>query len=193
MHQYTTAPDIDPDASLIAAMAAGNMQALDELYARHAAGLLAFLQARLNNRQLAEEVLQDTMLAAWNNAANFRGDSSVKTWLLVIARNRAINTQRRQRPQLVDVDAVYDLASSDTGPFEAVAREFDRLAVREALLHLRPDQREILILFFFQQLSGPEIAEVLNISVGTVKSRLHRAKEALRRTMTLWEGNSGEQ
>jgi RNA polymerase sigma-70 factor, ECF subfamily len=192
MHQYQTAPETDPDASLITAMATGNMQALDELYARHASGLLAFLQARLNNRQLAEEVLQDTMLAAWNNAANFRGDSSVKTWLLVIARNRAINTQRKQRPQLVDVDKVYDLASTDTGPYEAVAREFDRSAVRDALQDLKPEQREILVLFFFQQLTGPEIADVLNISVGTVKSRLHRAKEALRRTMTLREGNAGE-
>lgn len=190
MHQYERATVQDPDASLISAIATGNMQALDDLYARHASGLLAFLHARLRNRQLAEEVLQDTMMAVWNNAAKFRGESSVKTWLLVIARNRAINAQRRNRPQLVDVDAVYDLASTDTGPFEQVAREFDRSAVREALAHLKPDQREILVLFFFEQLSGPEIAEVLDISVGTVKSRLHRAKEALRRVMVLHEGGS---
>ena len=190
MQQYQPAPRQDPDAALISAMAAGSTQALDELYARHAAGLLSFLQARLSNRQLAEEVLQDTMLAAWNNAENFRGDSSVKTWLLVIARNRAINTQRRTRPQLVDVDAVYDLASSDTGPFEAVAREFDRSTVREALYNLKPDQREILTLFFFQHLSGPEIAEVLGISTGTVKSRLHRAKESLKRVMMMQQGGT---
>lgn len=190
MQQYPSAPTQDSDAALIDAMAAGSTEALDELYARHASGLLGFLQARLSNRQLAEEVLQDTMLAAWNNADKFRGDSSVKTWLLVIARNRAINTQRRQRPQLVDVEAVYDLASTDTGPFEAVAREFDRSAVRDALKHLKPEQREILVLFFFQHLSGPEIAEVLEISSGTVKSRLHRAKEALKRVMMMHEGGT---
>lgn len=190
MQQYQTAPVEDPDSSLISEIATGNTQALDELYARHASGLLGFLYARLNNRQLAEEVLQDTMLAAWNNAGNFRGESTVKTWLLVIARNRAINAQRRQRPQLVDVDAVYDLASTDTGPFEAVAREFDRSAVREALGMLKPEQREILVLFFFHQFSGPEIAETLEISVGTVKSRLHRAKEALRRVLLMREGGN---
>lgn len=188
MQQQWSTPNEDPDGGLIAAMAAGNTQALDELYARYGGQILAFLVARLNNRVVAEEVLQDTMLAAWNNAANFRGESSVKTWLLVIARNRAINTQRRYQPQMVDVEAAYDLASADTGPFEAVAREFDKALVRDALEHLKPEQREILVLFFFQHLSGPEIAEVLGISIGTVKSRLHRAKEALRRTIMMQEG-----
>ncbi len=188
MQQPWSTSNDDPDVGLIAAMAAGNTQALDDLYGRYGGQILAFLIARLNNQAIAEEVLQDTMLAAWNNAASFRGDSSVKTWLLVIARNRAINTQRRYQPQWVDMEAVYDLASSDTSPHEAVEREFDKARVREALEHLSPDQREILVLFFFQHLTGPEIAEVLDISAGTVKSRLHRAKEALRRTMLMQEG-----
>lgn len=171
----------DPDLPLIQGMASGNAQALDELYARHGSALLGFLIARLSDRALAEEVLQDVMLAAWKNAGKFRGESSVRTWLLVIARNRAINAQRRYSPTLVSLTAVGDsLHSTDTGPFEAVAREFDREAVREALKHLPPSHREILTLFFYNHLSGPEIAEVLDIAEGTVKSRLHRAKEALR-------------
>ncbi len=192
MQQSWSTSRADPDVGLIDAMAAGDTQALDQLYERYGGQILAFLMARLNNRALAEEVLQDTMLAAWRNAAQFRGESSVKTWLLVIARNRAINTQRRYQPQLVDVDAAYDLASSDTGPQELVEREFDKARVRAALEHLSPDQREVLVLFFFQQLTGPEIAEVLNISIGTVKSRLHRAKEALRRMILMQEGGFNE-
>jgi RNA polymerase sigma-70 factor (ECF subfamily) len=168
-------------------MAAGDVRALDELYARHGPAILSFLVARLSDRQLAEEVLQDVMLAVWNNAASFRAESSVRTWLLVIARNRAINARRRYRPQLVSLADAPELHSNDTGPFEAVAREFDRTAVREALQHLTPDHREILTLFFYHQLSGPEIAEVLNINTGTVKSRLHRAKEALRRLLVTKE------
>lgn len=188
MQQPWSTHNEDPDVGLIAAMAAGNTEALDDLYARYGGQIFAFLMARLNNQTVAEEVLQDTMLAAWNHAASFRGESSVKTWLLVIARNRAINTQRRYQPQWVDMEAVYDLASSDTGPYEAVEREFDKARVRQALAHLSPDQREILTLFFYEHLTGPEIAEVLNISAGTVKSRLHRAKEALRRTILMQEG-----
>ncbi|NDJ85789.1 MAG: sigma-70 family RNA polymerase sigma factor [Chloroflexi bacterium] len=179
---------IDPDRQLVQAMSQGDARALDELYARHGPGVLSFLVSRLSDRQLAEEVLQDVMLAAWKNADGFRGESSVRTWLLVIARNRAINARRRYAPTLVSVDTVFNLQSTDTGPFEAVAREFDKAAVRDAIGYLEPDQREILTLFFYHQLSGPEIAEVLEINPGTVKSRLHRAKEALRRTMMLREG-----
>ncbi len=173
----------DPDMKTIQAMAAGDARALDDLYAQHGPGLLSYLVARLSNRPLAEEVLQDVMLAAWTHASNFRGDSSVRTWLLVIARNRAINAQRRYAPTLVTLSDTNDIRSPDTGPFEAVAREFDRKAVRDALRHLPDNHREILVLFFYHQLSGPEIAQVLEISPGTVKSRLHRAKESLRRIL----------
>ncbi len=174
---------LDPDLPLVQAIAAGETRALDELYARRGPGLLSFLVARLSDRTLAEEVLQDVMLAVWNHADSFRGESSVRTWLLVIARNRAINARRRKRPALVSLSDAPDLPSADTGPFEAVARKFDQSTVRQALQHLPPDHRELLVLFFFHQLSGPEIAEVLAIKIGTVKSRLHRAKESLRRIL----------
>lgn len=177
----------DPDSTLLQKISAGDSQALDELYTRHGPGLLGFLVARLSDRELAEEVLQDVMLAVWNNAGSFRGESSVRTWLLVIARNRAINVRRRQAPEIVSISDDFDLPSSDTGPFEAVSRQFTYSAVRDALQYLAPEHREILTLFFFHELSGPEIAQVLDISAGTVKSRLHRAKEALRRILVLRE------
>lgn len=181
------------DLELVRAMAQGDMHGLDQLYALHGPSILSFLTARLGNRELAEEVLQDVMLAAWKNAATFRGESSVRTWLLVIARNRAINAQRRYTPTMVSLADSPDIHSTDTGPYEAVARDFERSAVRQALEHLPDLHREILVLFFYHQLSGNEIAEVLDISVGTVKSRLHRAKEALKRIMmTQQEGTDAQ-
>jgi len=173
----------DPDHAVIQAMAAGNAAALDELYARYGPGILNFLVARLNNRQLAEEVLQDVMLAAWKSAPIFRGESKVLTWLLTIARNRAINTQRKNRPTLVEFSDEIKLQSADTGPLEAIVKTDRYEAVREALKLLPDGQREVLVLVFFQQLTGVEVAEVLGISVGTVKSRLFRAKELLRRAL----------
>jgi RNA polymerase sigma-70 factor (ECF subfamily) len=86
----------DPDLCLVRAMAEGDTHALDQLYARHGPGLLVFLVGQLGDRQVAEEVLQDVMLVAWQGAAAFRGDSRVHTWLLVIARHRAINLLRRK-------------------------------------------------------------------------------------------------
>lgn len=159
------------------------MTALDELYARCGSAILGYLVAKLGDRELAEEVLQDVMLSAWKSAAGFRGDSKVFTWLLSIARNRAINTYRKRKPSVVALDDVFDLHGNDTGPLEQVERNDLRTAVARALRHLPETQREVLILVFYHQLTGPEVATVLDISVGTVKSRLHRAKQALRQVL----------
>ncbi len=175
--------EYDDDLRLVRSMAAGNVNALDDLYAKHGSAILGFLISRLSERQLAEEILQDVMLAAWKYADSFREESSVRTWLLTIARNRAINARRRKTPTVVSFSDTYDPPSFDTGPVERMERESDRTAVRHALDKLPDTHREILVLVFYHQLSGPEIAEVLDISVGTVKSRLHRAKESLRRVL----------
>lgn len=173
----------DPDEALIQGMAAGDEHALDELYARHGGAVLSFLTARMGDRQQAEEVLQDVMLAAWNNAPDFRGESKVRTWLLAIARNRAINAQRGKKFTLTPLNAVFELPSADTGPLERIERKAQHMTLREAIRHLPEAQREILVLVFFHQLSGPEVADLLGISIGTVKSRLHRAKDALRHAL----------
>lgn len=170
----------DPDWALVRAMADGDVRALNEIYARYGPLLLSFLNARLPTRQLAEEVLQDVMLAVWDNAHRFEARSKVKTWLLVIARNRAINATRRKKLALIDISKVFDLRSDDTGPVEVVSRQEIQDKVRTAIKKLPEGQREVLVLVFYHQLTGPEVAEVLDISEGTVKSRLHRAKETLR-------------
>jgi RNA polymerase sigma-70 factor, ECF subfamily len=175
--------DYDPDAPLIRSIANGDMRALNELYARHGANILSYLSSFLNDRQLAEEVLQDVMMAVWNHADQFRGDSKVRTWLLTIARNRAINTRRRNAPHLVQFDDALDMDAGDTTPLEKVERKHRSEQMREALNRLPPAYQEILLLVFYHQLSGVEVAEVLGISTGTVKSRLHRAKELLRRVL----------
>ena len=185
MSQDILAPPMqhDPDTLLVQGMAQGNAHALDELYARRGPGILSFLVAHLGDHNLAEEVLQDVMLAAWNHAASFRGDSSVRTWLLVIARNRAMNTYRKRKLPLVTLDDAFGVFGQDTGPLEKIERKGNEHRVREAVSQLPLPQREVLVLVFYHQLSGPEVAQVLGINEGTIKSRLHRAKEALRRVL----------
>ena len=170
----------DADWVLLQAMANGDIRALDEFYARYAPMLLGFLNARMGNRQLAEEVLQDVMLAVWENAHKFEARSKVKTWVLTIARNRAINATRRKQLPVINLNDVFSLRSEDTGPTEAFERAEKYDKVRAAIQHLPEGQREVLVLVFYHQLTGPEVAEVLDISEGTVKSRLHRAKENLK-------------
>ncbi len=171
----------DPDLALIEAMAGGDVAALSELYTRHGANILNYLTSLLHDRQQAEEVLQDVMLAAWEHADRFRGESKVRTWLLTIARHRAINTQRRALPDLSALDE--STFTTDTTPLEKVERKSQQQLLQAALQQLPPFHQEILVLIFYHQLSGPEVAEVLGITVGTVKSRLHRAKEMLRRVL----------
>ena len=181
----------DPDFALIQAMAGGDVAALNELYTRHGANILNYLTSLLHDRTLAEEVLQDVMLAAWEHAAKFRGESKVRTWLLTIARHRAINAHRRATPELAPLDE--STYTADTTPLEKVERKTQRLALQAAIQQLPPFHQEILVLIFYHQLSGPEVAEVLGVTVGTVKSRLHRAKEMLRRVMLSMGENTNAQ
>ncbi len=176
--------DQDPDWLLIRAMADGDIRALNELYARYGPMLLGFLNARVGNREVAEEVLQDVMLAVWEKAHTFEARSKVKTWLLVIARNRAINATRRKQLPVLHLEDVFSLKSDDTGPMEALERHERQDRVRAAIQRLPEGQREVLVLVFYHQLTGAEVAEVLDISEGTVKSRLHRAKETLKGLLT---------
>ncbi len=177
--QQSPIPAEASDIELIQGMAQGNAHALDSLYARHGPALLGYLTGQLgDNRQLAEEVLQDVMLAAWKSAPRFRGDSKVRTWLIAIARNQAINYRRKRKLTLVELHDTYN--SDGTGPLERIERASRAELLREAIQQLPTQQRETLELVFFHQLSGPEAAEIMGVSEGTVKSRLHRAKDTLR-------------
>lgn len=170
----------DPDLCLVRAMAEGDTHALDHLYVRHGPGLLVFLVGQLGDRQAAEEVLQDVMLAAWQGAAAFRGDSRVYTWLLVIARHRAINLLRRKvLPRAALDDTLVDRCG---GPQEQIEHRDEASAMRALLQQLPPDQRETLeLIFFYHELSGQEAATALGVAQGTIKSRLNRAKSTLRK------------
>lgn len=169
----------DPDYALIRAIAQGDEFAMDELYARHGPGLLDYLSSRLGNRQWAEEVLQEVMLAVWQSASGFRGESRVYTWMIIIARNRAINAF--QRDKSLHDKPLEDETGSIPAQSDAVLEHNAQLdELRAALTKLSGEQQETLELVFFHGLSNLETAAVLNISSGTVKSRLFRAKAQLR-------------
>jgi RNA polymerase sigma-70 factor (ECF subfamily) len=172
----------DPDVALVQAMAKGDSAALDTLYQRHGAALLSYLVGQLGERQRAEEVLQDVMLAAWQAAPRFRGESQVRTWLLAIARYRAINARQRRPPATEPLPE--GLPAGNPPPFSRLEEADRREEMWQALRELPDDQRETLELVFYHGLSGPEAARVQEVAVGTIKSRLHRAKAALRRYLS---------
>lgn len=165
----------DPDLPLLWAMGCGDAAALAELYRLRGPALLAYLTARLADRGLAEEVLQDVMLAAWQAAGRFRGQGRVMAWLLAIARTRAINAYHRQvRPHATQVALDEASAQESCEPFESHNEE-----LITGLRTLPAEQREALELVFYHGLSLQETAQVMSVAAGTVKSRLHRARKRL--------------
>jgi RNA polymerase sigma-70 factor (ECF subfamily) len=180
-----TYPD-DYDQHLVRTVANGDIQAMDVLYERHGLGVLNYLVGQLGDRQQAEEILQDVMLAVWKGAASFRGDSQVRTWLLGIARHRALNARQRRRPASLPLDEDINLVEEPHDTLEESARQ---MHVQRGLRQLTADQRETLELIFYHGLTGSEAAAVMGVSPGTVKSRLHRAKAALRDLLGKEEAN----
>jgi RNA polymerase sigma-70 factor (ECF subfamily) len=171
------------DSQLLRRISQGDESAMTEFYQRH--GRVVFTQILLvaGERALAEEILQDTMLAVWRGAGSFRSQSQVRSWVIAIARRQARDRLRGRRLRVVDDEFPADLPSLGPGP-EVIALERAELAaVTDAIRELAPAHRELLGLAFGTGLSLPEIAGVLEIPLGTVKSRLASARTALGRIL----------
>lgn len=173
----------DPDLPLLKAIGRGDARALQELYQRHGAGILSFLIDRLHDRQQAEEVLQDVMLAVWKSAAAFRGECKVRTWLLTIAHHRAIDTYHRSIPANLSLQDVAVVDSADVAAM--VERNLLYEKMTEVFRNLPTEQREVVKLIFYHGLTYAEVAQVLGVPEGTVKSRLHHARLTLRRSLQM--------
>lgn len=160
---------------LVRAVAAGDQRAMRALYGRFADELLRFAAASLGDRDAAQDVVQETMVAAWTGARSFRGESSVRSWLFGICRNQvALELRRRpRRPEPQEPDE----AAVAPSPPEA------RAGLPEAFERLDLEQRQLLQLVYARGLSQQEVADALGIPLGTVKSRLFSARGRLRELM----------
>jgi len=170
----------DEEGLVLARMAAGEREALAELYARHRRPLLAYLRSLVPDPGLAEELFQDTLYAAWTGAARYEGRSSVRVWLLGIARRRAHDAVRKRTFHAVDASALESLPAPDPEPESLAVAGAERQMLQAAMERLSPLHREVLVLNFVQELPYRDIAQVMGVPIGTVMSRLHHAKRALR-------------
>ncbi len=171
------------DAELLRRISRGDEDAMAAFYREHGRIVLAQVLLVTGERVLAEEIVQDTMLAIWRGAGSFRGESSVRSWVIAIARRQTRDRLRGQRLRVVDDAVLDDQPGSGPGP-EVTALDRAELAeVRGAIRELVSAHREVLGLAFGAGLSLPEVAGVLEIPVGTVKSRLAAARTALSRIL----------
>lgn len=190
----TKAQEVSLDRVLVDRFKSGDASAFDEMVSRYWDRIFSMVNQLLRNSQDAEEVTQDAFIRAHRGLANFRGDSAFSTWLYQIATNLARNRYwywwRRKRDKSVSLDAPVSADNATTLaeiiPAEVatpdditVTREFvTRIA--SGMERLGAKHREILILRNIKNQSYEEIAGILGISVGTVKSRIARARESLR-------------
>ena len=171
----------DPGARLIQRIAAGDRGALAELYALHGSALLRYLVQLSGDPELAQELLQETLLAIWRSAPSFEGRSTARTWCFGIARRRLRDARRRplhlDDPWPQDSE---DLASPEISPEDAALERMEIDQMARAVSELPILQREVLTLIFVDGFTGPEAASILNVPDGTVKSRLNAARRTLR-------------
>ncbi|EXG79189.1 RNA polymerase sigma factor [Cryptosporangium arvum] len=165
------------DAELLRSIAAGDATALRLLYERHSGGLFGYLHRLAGDRMVAEEILQDTMLAVWQSAGSFEGRARVTTWLFGIARRQAHNRLRlRAGPAPTETT---DRPDASTGPEELAIAAAGGTPVAAAIDRLPGHHRDVIALVFVAGLPLADVADVLGIPVGTVKSRLFHARAAV--------------
>ena len=171
------------DGWLLHRIGSGDEDAMAAFYREHGRVVLAQVLLVVGERVLAEEIVQDAMLAVWRGAGSFRGESSVRSWVIAIARRQTRDRLRGKRLRVVDDAFLADQPGSGPGP-EVTALDRAELAeVKGAIRELALPHREVLGLAFGSGLSLPEVAGVLEIPVGTVKSRLTAARTALNRIL----------
>ena len=177
----------DADRAVLGRVAAGQLDALEELYDRYRTMAYSIAFRITADASTAEDVVQDAFLGAWRNAARYvEGRGSVKTWLLSIVHHRAVDAVRRRRPTVELPDAEVPPPAALTLPdvWPEVAAGLDRETVWSALRVLSAVQREALELAYFGGLTQQEIAARTETPLGTVKSRMRLGLLTLRRTLT---------
>lgn len=183
------------DRALAASLRAGEESAYEALILRFEQPVFGVVSRLLEDSADAPDVVQDVFLKVFRNIGHFRGDSSLKTWIYRIAVNEARNQQRwfgRHRGKEVGFDptAAESLGIGDwlpdpgRGPYEEALDHEVQAMVEEGLKRISTTYRTALVLREVEELSYDEIAEILEISLGTVKSRILRGREALRKELT---------
>ena len=151
---------------------------IEELIDRHGEDILRLCLYYLGDRQLAEDAFQETFVKAWRRQDSFRGESSEKTWLTHIAVNTCRDMLRsgwlRMQRRSVPADALFDLAAPEAE---------DLSPVRDAVLALPGKYREVILLYYDQDMKIREIAQLLHLPVNSVSTRLRRARALLGKTL----------
>ncbi len=172
------APKKVTDMALIQRVAQGDKTAMRQIYETHAGPLGSFVKNWLADPTHAADLVHETMLEVWRNAARFEGRSSLKSWIFSIARNKSIDSNRRNS-RMSYTDEMPEIVDEQIGADLLMSAAQNAKALRDAMTELSEAHRRVLHLAFFEDLKYEEIAQIEDCPVGTVKTRVMHAKKKL--------------
>ncbi len=176
-------PEAISDAECVRKLQRGETDAFETLIRRHQKTIFNLAYRMLGDYDEAAEISQETFLSAYRAIGNFRGDANFSTWLYRIALNHAttrrksLNTRQQRSVPMENSEPASD---PNPGPPESMEKKEIRQRVQQALNRLEPDDAAVILLRDLQDVPYEEVARVLEVPIGTVKSRLHRARQALK-------------
>jgi RNA polymerase sigma-70 factor (ECF subfamily) len=173
------AGEYSSDEILVERIAAGDKLAMQVLFARHRTNVYRWLLRFVGNETLADDLLSDVFFDVWQQAGRFEGRAAVTTWLLSIARYKALSARRRRIEADLDETIETTVADGADNPEVALQRKSRNELVRAALRKLSPDHRQIIDLVYYHEKSVEDCALILNIPTATVKTRMFYARKKL--------------
>ncbi len=164
-------------------IAGGDRQALAELYRALEKPVYRFLQSKLNDPFESADVLHDVFIEVWRSASKFEGRSKVQTWIMGIAYRKAIDVHRK-RGRMTVTDDIPEMADDSPDAVACLTAGQEAEHVRHCIETLKEDHRSAITLAFFQDMAYGEIAEVVGVPEGTIKTRIFHAKKLLMRCLS---------
>ena len=167
------------DEVLIGRIASGDRLAMQVLFARHHLRVFRFVLRLVRDESVAEDLISEVFLDVWRQADRFEGRSAVSTWLLAIARFKALSALRRKPDQELDDEAAEAIEDPTDDPEAALGKKDKAAAMRKCLAGLSAEHREIIDLVYYHEKSVEEVAVIVGIPEATVKTRMFYARKKL--------------
>lgn len=167
------------DEVLIGRIAGGDRLAMQVLFARHHVRVFRFVVRLVKNESTAEDLISDVFLDVWRQAGRFEGRSAVSTWLLSIARFKALSALRRRPDEELDDETASAIEDLSDDPEIALEKKDKSALIRKCLTGLSAEHREIVDLVYYHEKSVEEVAEIVGIPENTVKTRMFYARKKL--------------
>ena len=167
------------DETLLNRIAAGDKFAMQVLFARHRTAVYRWLLRLVNDEALAEDLLSEVFLDVWRRGGRFESRSSVSTWLMAIARHKALSARRRRTEDTLDETVQATVADPTDDPEVALQKKSRDQLLRQALTDLSPEHREVIDLVYYHEKSVEEVARILAVPAATVKTRMFYARKRL--------------